>query len=197
MSRSNSNFGERLNSIFTSAGGSNFYEHHPLSFKAEGEKAERDPKNLRADYVALFAAMASSTFGTDYILEEIPTSKDGKLTDLKIPIIKPAKTKVSRAGHVYFFNQWTFEIDGESQFPLIDFSPVDMRRSKEHGKNESSVFLRFKNSPLAEKVKLFNIFEQAIEESGIPYERHHPKKELESLDFDLEFTDTQYRTSVM
>ena len=71
-------------------------------------------------------------------------------------------------------------------FPLILIQPFDFRKPQ-YRENKSSIFLRFTYGTLENKTKLFEAFEQAIKDSGMPYEREYPEKDLGSLSFEIQF----------
>jgi hypothetical protein len=191
-SAQNAKYGRRIRELFSKAGGSNYMEHDPLSFESNGEKGKVDPKQLQTNYVGLFCDMASSAIGGKYLPSFIPVrgvdpSKLVKSDDGRRLVIHPEGVKPLEAAYVYYFNQWTFLCEGIEDFPLIQVQSYDLRQPI-HNQDKSSVFLRFTNGTLKNKQNLFQFFESAINLSGLPYERSYSGRNLESLDFDLEFS---------
>lgn len=177
--------GEQIRALFTEAGGSNYMEHHPLSFTSTGENGQRDPDELMVRSVSLFSDIARETFDSEYIFNKIPVHDT--IPVITIPVIHPASMSVLEAKHDYYFNQWTFLHQGGDHLPLISFKSYDSRRAEGRDEDKTSLFLRFMYGSLEKKKILFGNFEEAIRIAGIPYQRSYIKRELESLDFDLDF----------
>jgi len=182
-------FGERLKGLFSEAGGSNFCEHAPLSFKAKGQKGTIDPNKLREQYIELFQDIASLTLGKPYThgIAPVPGINEfGNPVDGGKLVIHTVGVKLIEANHQYYFNQWAFSYEGGDDFPLIKLEPFDFRKPR-HDEEKSYVSLKFNYGTLKNRHKLFTAFEKAIGSSGMPYERHHSERGLESLDFDFTF----------
>ncbi|MBI2043928.1 hypothetical protein HYT24_01025 [Candidatus Pacearchaeota archaeon] len=180
-------FGERLQGLFSRVAGSNFYEQHPFQFEAAGEKGAIDTSQLRDMYLELFQDIAASSLGREYTHSVVPSFEG-------TAVVHPTGVRIERAKHHYFFNQWAFLCQGRDDFPLIPIKAYDSRISKGRhfwskgeGENKTNLFLRFTYGTKSNKQLLFDSFEEVIRSSGLQYERQHPERRLESIDFDIEF----------
>ena len=175
---------ERFKSIFNKVGGSNYAEHHPYCFKITGERAKEEPTTLHEEYSRFLIDVATFAMENQYTVSDVSNFED---KDRRRKLIHPSDVEVKSFKHDYYFNFVAFDVAEDLELPLLSYGHFDFRKADGRSNDETSVHLRFPYGTKENQLKMFNTFEAVIANAGFEYERRYPKRELESVHFDIPF----------